>query len=96
VPRALLLQTLLQRLHQLVPAAERFDQCLFLVGQCAFDHFPDPLFGNLGANVEDAGHAFEITAKCEVEAVVQRFVLDQAGAGEHVEVVDVVADDALL
>src|SRR6266567_1277862 len=32
VPRALLLQALLQRLHQLVPASERFHQRFLLIG----------------------------------------------------------------
>ena len=95
MPRALLFETLLERLHQLVPAAERLDERLFLVAQRSLDHFPDPLFRDLGANVEDALHSFEIAAEREIEAVVQRLVLDQARAREHVEIVDVVGDDAL-
>src|SRR5438132_2778442 len=40
VARALLAEPGLQRFHQLVPAAERFDQGLFLVAQRAFDRLP--------------------------------------------------------
>ena len=96
MPRTLLLEALLQGFHQLVPAAERFDERLFLVGERAFDHLPNPFFGNLGPDVEDGFDPVEVRAEGEVEAVVQRFVLDQAGARQEIEIVDAVGNDVLL
>ena len=40
----LLLQALLQRFHQLLPSAERFDLTLFLLAQGALHEFAQPLF----------------------------------------------------
>ena len=96
VARALLAEPGLQRFHQLVPAAERFDQGLFLVAQRAFDRLPDPFFGNLRPDVEHAFDPVKVRAEGEVEAVVQRLVLDEAGAREEIEVVDAVGDNVVL
>src|SRR6202012_586853 len=47
MPTLLLFQTLLQRLHHLVPAAERLDQRLLLVGEVLLGELPEPFLGQL-------------------------------------------------
>src|SRR5205823_7468488 len=54
----LLLETLPQRLHQLLPAAHRLDLLLLLFGQKLFSEFAQPLFGNLRRGAL-AGHRLE-------------------------------------
>ena len=46
MPPLLLGEALAQRLHQLLPAAERFDLPLLLLGQRLLDELPEPLLGN--------------------------------------------------
>src|SRR5438552_10129754 len=92
----LLLQALLQRLHQLVPTTERLHQRLVLRGQIAFDELADPLLGDHGADVEYAFDTVEVRSEREIETIVERFVLDQAGARQKIEVVDVAGDDTVL
>ena len=51
VPLLLLAQPLLQRLHELVPAAERLDLRLLLVGQHPLHREPQPLGRDIGLDV---------------------------------------------
>src|SRR6185437_5304314 len=96
VASPLLVQPPAQRLHQLVPSAERGDHRLLLVGQIVFDHLAQPFLGDFGVNVEQAGDTLEVVAEGQVEAVVQRLVLDQAGPREKIEVVDAGRYDIVL
>src|SRR5262249_60702887 len=78
------------------PTAQRLHQRLLFLGERALDRLQSPLLGNPSAEVEQAFHAVEVRAAGEIEAVVQRLVLDQARAREEVEIVDAVRDDVLL
>ncbi len=91
----LLGEALLEFLHQLVPA-ELFQLGLFLGRQVLLHQHLQPFFGDVGFQAGDVGHALEVFAEGLVELVVVGFVLDQAGAGEEVEVVDRVFGDVLL
>ena len=44
----LFFETFLERLHQLIPAAQRFNLGLFFFGQQALSEFLQPLLGNVG------------------------------------------------
>jgi hypothetical protein len=61
-----------------------------------FHHHLQPLFGDVGFEAGDLRHALEVFAERPVELVVVCFVLDQAGAGEEVEIVDRIPRDMLL
>ena len=78
VARLLLREPLLQRLHQLVPAAQRLDLRLVLGREQPLELLPQPLLGDLRADVEDRVDALEVRREREVEAVEERLVLDQA------------------
>ncbi len=92
----LLREPLLQRFHQLVPAAQRLDLRLVLGREQPLELLPQPLLRNLGADVEDRVHALEIGGEREVVAVEQRLVLDERGARQMIEIVDRQRDDARL
>jgi hypothetical protein len=77
VPSLLLLEPFLQGLHELVPAAERFDLRLVFVGQEPLEFLAQPLLRNPGADVEDRLDALEVEREGEVVAVELRLVLDQ-------------------
>ena len=47
-------------------------------------------------NVDQALDAFEIRTERKIETVVQRLVLDQAGAREEIEIVDAAGYDVVL
>src|SRR5438034_3496428 len=94
--RALLLEPLFHRFHELVPAAEGFDQRLFFIAQRPFDHLADPFFRDFRANIENAVDTLEVDAEREIEAIVERLVLDQAGPREEIEVVNVAGDNPQL
>src|SRR5262249_49867800 len=96
VARTLLGEALLQCLHQLVPAAQRLHQRFLFLGERALHRLANPFFGNPGADVEDALESVKVSAEGEVEAIVERFVLDEAGARQVVEIVDAVRHDVLL
>ena len=96
VPSALLVKPPAECLHQLIPAAESGDQRLLLVGQIGFDHLAQPRFRNVGVNVEHALDALEICTEREIETVVERLVLDQAGARQKIEVIDAGRYDVML
>ncbi len=92
----LLREPLLERLHQLVPAAQRLDLRLVLGREQALELLAQPLLRDLGADVEQRVHALEIGGEREVVAVELRLVLDQRGAREMVEIVDRQRDDTRL
>ena len=94
----LLLETLLQRLHQLLPAAHRLDLGLLLVGQKLLGELAQPFFGNFRGDAL-GGQRFqslEDMAEHAVELVEVALVLHQHRARQVVEVVDLVVGDALL
>ncbi len=82
----LLLETLLQRFHQLVPAAESLDLRLLFVGKFAHRELFQPIGRQLplqcGENVLDA---LEVRRKGAVVAVVELLVLDQTGPRQIVK-----------
>ncbi len=95
VARLLLLEPLLQRAHQLVPVAERADPRLLLVAEQEFGLASQPFLRNLGQEVRRQGlDALEVGAEHAVVEVVARLVLDQAGARERVELVELGRRDA--
>jgi len=91
----LFFEPLLELLHQLVPA--QLFQLGFLLGRQVLLHqHLQPFLGDVGVQSGNVGDALEVFAEGLVELVVVGFVLDQAGAGEEVEVVDRVFGDVLL
>src|SRR5690606_8978883 len=88
VAALLLFQPLLQRLHQLLPAAQRLDQFLLVLAEVLLDQLAQPLLRNHRRRGVDAGDALEVGREYQVVAVEELLVLDQAGAGEMVEVLD--------
>ena len=92
----LLLQPLLQRLHQLVEAAKRLDQLFLLLGQVLFGEPAQPFLGEVG-DIDGvlAGErldALEDMRKHLVEAVDMALVLHQRGAGEVIKAFDIIVD----
>ena len=82
-----LLEPLAQRLHQLLPAAERRHKRLLFLGEVPFGEPAQPFQGNLpGHSVEPRLRALEVRAEHEVEAVEMTLVLDQRRARQMVEV----------
>ncbi len=96
MPSLLLFQPLLQRLHELLEAAERFDQLFLLVGQVFFGEPAQPFLGQVGdVDMPFAGHGLqplEHVREDLVEAVDVPFVLHECGARQVVEPLDVVLD----
>ena len=92
----LLLQALAQRLHQLLPAAQRLDLFLLLLGQGEFDLLQQPFKGNLRLDAGNGFHALPEFGESAVELVEIGFVLHQRDAGEVVELVDRGFDDLFL
>ena len=75
----LLLEALLQLLHDLFPAAERLDLGLFLLGQELFVPSCEPFFGNVDTSSRSSGfQALESVAENLVELVQIALVLHQA------------------
>ena len=91
----LLFETFLQRLHQLVPA-HLLDRGLFFGAEFEFERLAQPLQRHVLREVGQQLDAFEVRREGAVELVEMRFVLDQRGAGQVVELVDRGADDAGL
>ena len=91
----LLGQPLLELLHELVPA-EFFELCFFFRREMLLHHLAQPVFRNVGFKAGDFRHTMKITAKGAVELVVVRLVLDEAGAREHIEIVEAVPGQTLL
>ncbi len=97
VAALLLLQPLLQRLHQLVEAAERLDQLLFLLGQVLLGELAQPFLGQVG----DVDRVFarnrldapEDMGEHLVEAVDVALVLHQRRARQIIEALDVIGDE---
>src|SRR5690606_5094283 len=83
----LLLEALAEGLHQLVPA-ELLEFGALLGRQMLLRHRAQPVFGQLDVQPRERGDALEVFAEGLVEAVVERLVLDQAGAREEIELVD--------
>ena len=87
VAALLLLEAPAQRLHQRVPAAERLDPRLFLIGEGEREVLFQPVRRQFGGEqgLERGLGAAEVRGEHAVEAVVVALVLDQDGAGEVVE-----------
>ncbi len=91
MPALLLGEPLAQRLHQLVPAAQRLDLRLLLRRQIALAERPQPFVGQFGLRVGRRLDAVEAFAEHAVEAVEVALVLDEGRARQEVEFVDVEA-----
>ena len=91
----LLFEAFLEFFHELVPA-HLFQLGALLGREVLLHHGLEPVFGNVGFKPGNRLHALEVFTEGLVEFVVVRFVLDQAGAGEEVEVVNRVTDHAGL
>jgi hypothetical protein len=100
VPAFLFLEPLLQGFHQLVEAAQRLDQLLFLLGQVSFGQPAEPFLGDVG-DVEGIRAAQRLDALEDmsedlVETVDMALVLHQRRAREVVESLDVIIDQTGL
>ena len=91
VPALLLLEPLLQRLHQLVPAAERLDLRHLLGREVPPGQLLQPVGGQfLLQQVEGLLDALEVMREGLVETVEVLLVLDQRGTRKKVEIFDAV------
>ena len=94
----LLLEALLQSLHQLLEAAHGFDLGHLLGGEEFLAHLLEPFLGKVG-HVDGVGQrveALEDMGEDAVELVDVALVLHQGGAGEVVEFLDLHGDDLLV
>jgi hypothetical protein len=92
----LLFKPLLQRLHQLVPAAHGFDELLFFLGQEFFRQCAQPLVRDLRDFVRvERFESFEHMREDAVELVEIALVLHQRGARQVIELVDFHIDDVV-
>jgi hypothetical protein len=98
VAALLLLEALLQRLHQLLPAAQRLDLLLLLFGEVLLGELAQPFLGDLGrdALARSAPRALEDGAEHRSNLSRWRSSFTSVGAREIVEVLDVVVGDAGL
>ena len=82
-----------QRLHQLLEAAERFDQLLLLIGEMLLGKPPQPFLRKVGdvdrAFARQRFDALEDMRKNLVEAVDMALVLHQRRTGQIVKTLDV-------
>ena len=82
-------EALLQLLHDLVPAAQRFDLRLLFFGEETLGKHTQPFLRDIGRNPFDrAVEALEDIAKNTVELVEMALVLHERGAGKIIEIVD--------
>ena len=90
----LLFEALLQRLHDLFPAAELFDLGFFLFGQELLGQRLQPFLGQLRRVVfQRQVEALEDMAEDLIELVEVALVLHQRGAGEEIEILHLSLDD---
>ena len=90
----LLGEPLLQRLHDLVPRAERFDLGHLLGRQVKLGDAPQPFLGDLGSKIFAAGdRAAEHLAEYPVEAVDLALVVNEGGARQIIELLGLGGDD---
>ncbi len=91
MPALLLVQPLLQRLEQLVPA-QRLELGLLLGAEVFLGELAQPFLGNGGLlqRLLQRLHPLEDRGEDGIEAVEMALVLHQAGAGEIVEILDLV------
>ena len=90
MPRLLFLEPLAQGFHECVPAAERLDAGLFLVGQLQCEVFLQPVRRHSGFEhrLERDFRAAKVRGKDAVVAVVVALVLDEDCACHEIELVD--------
>ena len=92
----LLLEALLQRLHQLVPAAHGFDELLFLLGEKFLGQRAQPLFGDLrDLRCIERFQPLEHMAEDAVEFVEIALVLHQRRARQIIELIDLHIDHVM-
>ena len=93
----LFFQTLLQRLHQLIPATQRFDLCFFFFCQQAFGKLFQPFFRNVSRqHGVERFHAFEVGCKGAVKAVKVGLVFYQTYTRQMIKIIHTAVDHALL
>src|SRR5205085_2389296 len=95
VAALLLLQPLLERLHQLFPAAERLDLLFLLLREGQLDLLQQPLERHLRLDAGNRLDALPELAEGAVELVVVRLVLNECGARQVIELVHRGTDDVL-
>ena len=84
-----------QRLHDLLPAAELLDAGLVLFAEVQRRDEPQPFLRDLRLDsIGQCGDALEHLAEDTVEAVEVALVLDEAGARQEVEFLDLASGDA--
>jgi hypothetical protein len=96
MPLLLLLETLLQRLHQLFPAAHGFNGGLFLRREMQFRLLQQPFQRKVDLGANQRFDTMKESAEGLVKLVEVGLVLDQRQAGQVVEVLDRWGDDTLL
>ena len=97
MPAALLAKALGERLHELVPTAERLDPGLLVLGQHALERLAQPVRRDvLRESGESLLRALEMRSERPVVAVVVFLVLHQRRAREVVEAIDVLHGDARI
>src|SRR6266704_2523662 len=96
VPAFLLFQPLFQRLHELFPAAHRFDHRLLFGRKVQLGLLEQPFERHVELDSGDRLDSLEVFAEGAVELVEILLVLHQRGARQIVELVDRGRDDALL
>ena len=98
VAALLLGQTLLECGHDLVPRSQRLDLGHLLGGEVFFGDQPQPFLGDVGGNLLPTRrqHALEDFAEHLVKPVELALVVDEAGAGEVIELLGPVGGAALL
>ena len=89
----LLLEALLERLHQLVPA-HLLDLGFVLGAELELEVLAQPVQRHFFGEVDQHLDALEVGAESTVELVIQGLVLDQRGARQVVELVDRTIDHA--
>ena len=93
----LLFQTLLERVHELVPRAHLLDLRHFLFGEVFLGDRLQPVFGDVDLFLAVVGHdALEDLGEHLIEAVQQAFVLHEGRAGEVVERLGRLLDHILI
>ena len=91
----LLVEALPQRLHERVPAAQCLYLCTLLRAQAPLGEFLEPIRGQLAREqLKRVQGSLEMRGEGAVEAVVVRFVLDQAGTGQEIELLGIRLADA--
>ncbi len=93
----LFFEAFFQRLHQLFPAAERFDFFLFFFGEKFLGQRTQPFFGNFrDLRAIEVFQPFKDMTENLIELVEVAFVLHQGCARQKIELIDLHIDDVFI